>query len=157
MERETIEYDKERELEPAPRETRSSEAAHRLVQPKPKSGFRRLLILGAILALAAAGVYLWVHSLNRVSTDDAQVDGHIVPVSSKIYGKISEVLVDDNQQVKQGQILARIDARDYQVKVDQGQAAIVVAQSQSQGADAGVPLVRETTSSDVSGAEAQLR
>jgi membrane fusion protein, multidrug efflux system len=155
MERETIEYGKEREPEQAPRETRPSEA-RRVAPPKPKSGFRRLLILGAILALAAAGVYLWMHSLNRVSTDDAQVDGHIIPVSSKIYGKISEVLVDDNQQVKQGQILARIDPRDYQVKVDQAQAAIAVAQSQAKGADAGVPLVREATSSDTSSAEAQL-
>ncbi len=87
--------------------------------------------------LAGIGVYLWVHSLNRVSTDDAQVDGHIIPISPKIYGKVLEVLVDDNQQVKQGQVLVRIDPRDYQAKVDQAQAAVAVAESQALGANAG--------------------
>jgi membrane fusion protein, multidrug efflux system len=118
--------------------------------------FRKLIIPAVFALLAAAGVYLWVHSLNRVSTDDAQVDGHIVPVSSKIYGKISQVLIDDNQPVKKGQVLVRIDPRDYQVKLDQERAALAVAQSQSRGANAGVPLSRDTAASDVSSAEAQL-
>jgi membrane fusion protein (multidrug efflux system) len=106
--------------------------------------------------LAAIGVYLWVSSLNRVSTDDAQVDGHIIPISPKIYGKVLEVMVDDNQQVKQGQVLVRIDPQDYQAKVDQAQAAVAVAESQAQGASAGVPLSRDTTGSNVTAAEAQL-
>ncbi len=94
--------------------------------------------------------------MNRVSTDDAQVDGHIIPISPKIYGKVLEVLVDDNQQVKQGQVLVRIDPQDYQAKVDQAQAAVAVAESQAQGANAGVPLTRDTTGSSVTAAEAQL-
>ena len=155
MAQETIEFDKERELEPAPGEARSGEV-RRVSIPAARTGSRKFAILGALLVLVAAGVYLWVRSMNRESTDDAQVDGHIIPMSSKIYGKISEVLVDDNQAVKKGQILARIDPSDYQVKVDQAQAAIAVALSQAQGADAGVPLVRETTSSDTSIAVAQL-
>jgi membrane fusion protein, multidrug efflux system len=154
MESQTVDYGKEREA-PKP-ETRSSEPVRTVVPPKPRNSSRKLIILAVFLVLAAAGVYLWVHSLNRVSTDDAQVDGHIIPVSSKIYGKISEVLIDDNQQVKQGQVLVRIDPRDYQVKLDQERAALAVAQSQSQGANAGVPLTRETTTSDVSSADAQL-
>jgi len=106
--------------------------------------------------LAGVGVYLWVNSLNRVSTDDAQVDGHIIPISPKIYGKVLEVLVNDNQQVKQGQVLVRIDPQDYQAKVDQAQAAVLVAESQAQGANAGVPLTRDTTGSSVTAAQAQL-
>jgi membrane fusion protein (multidrug efflux system) len=152
MEQETVEFEKERKQGPVQAEAR----VHRAVRQEPKTSGRKLLILAVVLLIAAAGVYLWVNSLNRVTTDDAQVDGHIVPVSSKIYGKVGEVLVNDNQQVKKGQLLARIDPSDYQVKVDQAQAAIAVALSQAQGADAGVPLVRETTSSDVSSAEAQL-
>jgi membrane fusion protein (multidrug efflux system) len=136
-------------------ETRASEPV-RTKPPQPRNSSRKLIILAVFLLLAAAGVYLWVHSLNRVSTDDAQVDGHIIPVSSKIYGKISQVLIDDNQPVKKGQVLVRIDPRDYQVKLDQEHAALAVAQSQSQGANAGVPLTRDTTTSDVSSAEAQL-
>jgi membrane fusion protein (multidrug efflux system) len=154
MESQTLDQGKERETPKV--EARAAEPVRTVVPPKPKNSSRRLIILIAVLVLAAVGVYLWAHSLNRVSTDDAQVDGHIIPISSKIYGKIAEVLIDDNQQVKQGQVLVRIDPRDYQVKLDQERAALSVAQSQSQGANAGVPLTRDTTSSDVSSAEAQL-
>jgi len=124
--------------------------------PPARSSSRKFAIFGALLVLAAIGAYLWVHSLNRVSTDDAQVDGHIVPISPKIYGKVLEVLVDDNQQVKRGQVLVRIDPQDYQAKVDQAQAAVAVAESHAQGANAGVPLIRDTTGSSVTAAEAQL-
>jgi membrane fusion protein, multidrug efflux system len=64
--------------------------------------------------------------------------------------------VDDNQEVKKGQVLVRIDPRDYQAKLDQQQAAVAVAESQAQGANAGVPLTRDTTGSSVTAAEAQL-
>src|SRR6202044_3020923 len=124
--------------------------------PPPKNSSRKLAIIGALVVLAALGVYLWVHSLDRVSTDDAQVDGHIIPISPKIYGKVLEVMVNDNQQVKQGQVLVRIDPGDYKAKLDQAQAAVAVAESQALGANAGVPLVRDTTGSGVSSAEAQL-
>jgi membrane fusion protein (multidrug efflux system) len=93
---------------------------------------------------------------NRVSTDDAQVDGHITPVASKIYGNVAKVLVDDNQQVKAGQVLVRIDPGDYQAKVDQAKAALALAEGQARAADVGVPWTRETTASGTSGAEAQL-
>jgi membrane fusion protein (multidrug efflux system) len=155
MESKTLDQDQERtqELSKAKPEPRPAEP--RAVAPRPGNSSRKF-ILAVFLVAAAVGVYLWAHSLNRVSTDDAQVDGHIIPVSSKIYGKIGEVLIDDNQPVKQGQVLVRIDPGDFQAKVDQERAALAVAQSQSQGANAGVPLSRDTTTSDVSSAEAQL-
>jgi membrane fusion protein, multidrug efflux system len=153
MEQDTV-LDKEREIAPGKAEARSE--VRLTAAPRQKTGSRKFIILGALLLIAAAGIYLWIHSLGRESTDDAQVDGHIIPVSSKIYGKVSEVLVDDNQQVKKGEVMARIDPRDYQVKADQAQAALAVALSQAKGADVGVPLVRETTTSDTSIAEAQL-
>src|SRR5579883_1639878 len=107
---------------------------------------RRLLIMGVLLLLA----------LGHVSTDDAQVDGHIAPVSAKISGTVVDVLVNDNQQVKQGQVLVRLDPRDYQAKVDQARAAVAYAESQARGATVNVPLTRETTASGTSGAQAQL-
>ncbi len=117
--------------------------------------FRRALIgaAAALVILAVAVAYYYHH---RVTTDDAQVDGHIIAVSSKIYGDIAQVLIDDNQPVKQGQVLVRIDARDYQVKVAQARAALAVAESQARAAEVGVPLTRETTQSGTSGAQAQL-
>ncbi len=130
--------------------------ARPLPPPPRKKSSRKLAIFAVLAVLAGIGVYLWVGSLDRVSTDDAQVDGHIIPISPKIYGKVLEVTVNDNQHVKKGDVLVRIDPQDYQAKVDQAQAAVEVAESQSQGAEAGVPLVRDTTGSSVTAAEAQL-
>ncbi len=70
---------------------------------------RRALLLGAI-AIGLVVVSLVVHYYGRVTTDDAQVDGHITAVSSKVYGNVIEVLVNDNQPVKAGQVLrSRLD------------------------------------------------
>ena len=155
MEQDAVGYDIAREVEPAlPPEQRSE-------KPRPvpplKQRSRKLMIGGVMLVLAGLGVFLWARSLNQVSTDDAQVDGHIIPVSSKIYDNVAEVAVLDNESVKPGQVLVRLDARDYQAKVNQAGAALAVAESQARGAGAGVPLTRETTLSGASSAEAQLK
>lgn len=134
-----------------------------LERPKPKRlaegwanpKWRWAAALGGTLVLAAA-TELFVHFHARESTDDAQVDGHLAPISAKISGNVVEVLVDDNQPVKAGQVLVRIDPRDYQAKVDQERAAVAMAESQAQGAHVGVPLSKETTASGNSNAEAQL-
>jgi membrane fusion protein (multidrug efflux system) len=151
MEPKTLDYETDRELEQA-----RSEAAREPQRRSQRQFNRKLAIFGGLLIIVAAGVFLWVRSWNHVSTDDAQVDGHIVPVSSKIYSNVIEVLVNDNQQVKQGQVLVRLDPRDYQAKVDQAKASVAVAASQAQGASVGVPLIRETTQSSTSSAEAEL-
>ena len=118
-------------------------------------GFRRA-VLGVAAAVGVVIVGLILHYHNRVTTDDAQVDGHITPVASKVYGNVAEVLVTDNQQVKAGQVLVRIDARDYQAKAAQAKAALALAESQARAADVGVPWTTETTASGSSAAEAQL-
>jgi membrane fusion protein (multidrug efflux system) len=154
MEQDTVDYDIERELESGPPAQRG-EPVHPAPPARRRSN-RKLIIAAALVLLIAAGLFLWIQSWNRVSTDDAQVDGHIMPVSAKIYGNVIQVLVDDNQPVKQGQVVVRLDPRDYQAKVDQLMAALGVAQSQARGASVGVPLTRETTLSGSSSAEAQL-
>jgi membrane fusion protein, multidrug efflux system len=122
-----------------------------LANPK----IRLLLILGGVVVLlAVAGLLIYYH--NRESTDDAQVDGHITPVSSKIYGKVAEVLVDDNQAVKAGQVLVKIDPRDYQAALDQAKAALALAESEAQSAGVDVPRTRENVASGNSNADAQL-
>jgi membrane fusion protein, multidrug efflux system len=138
----------------APPPQRSDPDSRTVPGRKPFS--RKFAIFLALFLLIAAGVVFWLRSLNHVSTDDAQVDGHIAPVSAKISGNVLEVLVNDNQAVKKGQLLVRIDPRDYQVRVDQARAAVEVALSQANGARVGVPLVRETTQSGTTSAEAQL-
>ena len=113
-----------------------------------------LIVAGALVLLAVVGLLIYYH--NRESTDDAQVDGHITPVSSKIYGKVAEVLVDDNQAVKAGQVLVKIDPRDYQAALDQAKASLQLAESEAQSAGVDVPRTRENVASGNSNADAQL-
>jgi membrane fusion protein (multidrug efflux system) len=116
---------------------------------------RRLLILGGVvLVVVLLGLFLYYH--NRESTDDAQVDGHITPISSKIFGRVAQVLVDDNQPVKAGQVLVKIDPRDYQASVDQAKAALALAESDARSAGVDVPRTRENVESGTSSADAQL-
>jgi membrane fusion protein (multidrug efflux system) len=122
---------------------------------RPNGRFKFALISGLIL-IVLVGATLYAHFQNRVSTDDAQVDGHIDTVSAKVSGNITDVLVDFNQPVKAGQVLTRLDARDYQVRADQARAALALAESQAQSARVAVSMTQETTLSVTSGTEAQL-
>jgi membrane fusion protein (multidrug efflux system) len=94
---------------------------------------KRLLIAALILAvLAAAAIYGdYYRTTGRflVTTDDAYVNAHSVLISPKVSGYISEVPVDDNQAVKAGELLARIDPRDYQTALDQARANVAAAQA----------------------------
>ncbi len=116
---------------------------------------RRLLIGGGAVVLAAiAGLFAYYH--NREATDDAQVDGHITPMASKVYGRVAQVLVDDNQAVKAGQVLVKIDPRDYQAALDQAKASLALAESEARSAGVDVPRTRENVASGNSSADAQL-
>ncbi len=132
-----------------------AEGNERPVKPGGSGRFKIVLITGLALIVLVA-VTLYAHFQNRVSTDDAQVDGHIAIVSTKISGNITEVLVDFNQPVKAGEVLARLDGRDYQVRADQARAALALVESQAQAARVAVSMTQETTLSDTSGTEAQL-
>jgi membrane fusion protein (multidrug efflux system) len=116
----------------------------------------RRIAFGAAALLVIAVVALLAYYHNRVSTDDAEVDGHIVPIASKVSGTVAEVLIHDNETVKAGQVLVRIDPRDYQARVDQAMAALALAKAHARAASVGVPLTKETTDSGTSGADAQL-
>ncbi len=116
----------------------------------------RRLAFGGGLILLAAGIALVAYYHNRVSTDDAEVDGHIVPIAAKISGTVADVLIHDNEAVKAGQVLIRIDPRDYQARVDQAKAALALAEARATAAGVGVPLTRETTESSTTGADAQV-
>jgi membrane fusion protein (multidrug efflux system) len=123
--------------------------------PQPNRKLRRLLISGgAAVSLIVAG--LFIYYFNRESTDDAQVDGHITAVSAKVYGRVAEVLVDDNQPVKAGQPLVKLDARDYQAALDQAKGQLALAESEAQSAGVDVPRTRENVLSGTSSADAQL-
>jgi membrane fusion protein, multidrug efflux system len=127
---------------------------------EPKKGLanpkvRRFLMIGGVVALAlVVGLFLYYH--DRETTDDAQVDGHITPVASKIYGRVAEVKVLDNQQVKAGQVIVKLDPRDYQAALDQAKAQLALAEADAESAGVDVPRTRENVASGTSSADAQL-
>jgi membrane fusion protein (multidrug efflux system) len=129
------------------------------LEPPPKGlanpKTRRMLFGGGIVLLAViAGLFLYYR--NRESTDDAQVDGHITQISSKVYGRVGEVLVNDNQKVKAGQLLVKLDPRDYQAALDQAKAQLALAETDAQSAGVDVPRTQLNTQSGTSSADAQL-
>jgi membrane fusion protein, multidrug efflux system len=111
---------------------------------------------GALVTLAVAGGAWWhLGVVCRPPTPRSRPYRSDRVASLRHRG--AQVLVDDNQLVKAGQVLVRIDPRDYQMRVDQAKALLASAESQAQGADAGVPLTRETTVSGTSEALAALQ
>lgn len=115
-----------------------------------------LVILGGGLVVTLVAAAAWLHYRDRVSSDDAQVDGDIYPISAKVFGSVLDVPVKDNQPVKAGDVLVRIDPRDLSARVDQEKAALALAESQAKAANVTVPMTRETTHSGTSGASAGL-
>src|ERR1051325_7767735 len=98
-------------------------------EPKPRGGRRTVfMIMGVVLlALVALGARRWIYGLSHVSTDNAQVDGHIVPILPKVGGFVTEVRIDENQNVKAGDTLVVLDDRDYKVRLAQAGADLAVA------------------------------
>jgi membrane fusion protein, multidrug efflux system len=99
-----------------------------------KFNFRKLLLTGAAVAvLAGASWYgwdYWTVGQYLVSTDDAYVKADSTTIAPKVSGYLQEVLAKDNERVKAGQVLARIDNRDYRVALDQARADVGAAKAQ---------------------------
>jgi membrane fusion protein (multidrug efflux system) len=92
----------------------------------------KIAIAVVLAGVAAGGVYAWHHEDSqgsRQSTDDAYVSADFTAVAPKVAGNVTEVLVDDNQKVARGQLLARIDDRDYAVAADMARADLARAQA----------------------------
>jgi membrane fusion protein (multidrug efflux system) len=130
------------------------------LRPPERLPYRRMAVLGlgglVLLAVLGYGIYLWHYSRTHVSTDDAFITGHIAPVSARITGVVIAVPVNDNQDVKAGDVLVRLDPRDYQVSLAQARAAVEAARGELQNATANVPLTDDTTRSQVNEAAASL-
>jgi membrane fusion protein (multidrug efflux system) len=119
---------------------------------------QRLLVLIAVAVLFLGalgyGAYLLRYWRMHVSTDDAYVTAHLVPVSARIPGAVVEVRVNDNQDVKAGDILVHLDPRDYEVALEQARSAADSAKADLENALVNVPLTDDTTRSLVQQAEA---
>ncbi len=91
---------------------------------------RILLVALLILALIAISPFAWNYLQSYESTDDAQIDGHIDPLSSRINGTVIRVHAENNDRVKAGELLVEIDPRDYEVAVAQAKARLELAAAQ---------------------------
>jgi membrane fusion protein (multidrug efflux system) len=118
-----------------------SEAASKVASRKRLFTFIGIAA-GCVVILLGARYFMWAAS--HEETDDAYLQGHVHPVSSRITGTVQKVLVDDNQHVMQGQTLATLDPRDYRVRVDQAQAALDAALRQAQTAQASIRTTTQT-------------
>jgi len=121
-------------------------------------GRRIVVVVAAVAALGAIGWggSAWYASFSRVSTDDAYVEGSITPVSAKVGGHIVDMLVRDNQAVKKGELLLRVDPRDYQARLAQARAAVAVAVANIRAARSELPLARDNTRAQVAETRASL-
>jgi membrane fusion protein (multidrug efflux system) len=122
---------------------------------------KRVLVIVSLIALTAIGVggRMWYRSANFVETENAYVTGHVHPLSARIAGVVTKVLVDDNQVVKQGDVIAELDPSDQHVKVEQIEAQIASAEQQVRQAEAQIAQTHAQASAaqaQVAQAQAQL-
>ena len=113
------------------------------------SGRSRWLALAAIVVVLGVVIYLW-RTAGRVSTDDAQIDGHITQVAARVGGTVVKVNVKENLYVQSGTVLVELDPRDYQVAVERARAELADAQANAAAAMTGIPLTQVSTETGVS-------
>jgi membrane fusion protein, multidrug efflux system len=115
-------------------------------------------VLGALLLfLVAGGAFIWHYYSIRESTDDAQIDGHINPISARVSGTVVRVLHDDNEMVQAGTLLVELDPKDYQVALDRARADLANAEAGATAAHVDVPLTTATSSSQFAAAAAAVK
>ena|SRR5690348_2394673 len=123
--------------------------------PGRRSKARRLILFAALgIVLIVTAVLLYRHFAAWESTDDAQIDGYIYPVSARISGYVTGVTVDDHQYVKAGTVLVKLDPKDYDVAVANAKAAMANDQASAAALATGVPLTSTNTSSQLASAQA---
>jgi len=109
-----------------------------------------------LLVLAVAALVYWLYARQFESTDDAQVDGHLNPISARVDGTITKVYVEDNQEVKAGDPLVDLDPRDYQVALDQARAQLAQARTQVVAQQPNVPITQVENLTNISSGEADV-
>ena len=114
------------------------------------------LIVAVILVLVVVAG-LWSYYSVRESTDDAEIDGHIIPISPRVGGTVVAVNVKDNQYVEAGTVLIQIDPTDYKVALEKAQADLAEAQANARAAGVSVPITSTTTGNQLSSAEANVQ
>jgi membrane fusion protein, multidrug efflux system len=138
---------------PAPAPETKPSAETEIEAPRSR---RRGIVVAAIVVAVLVGLGVWWHSTFSEDTDDAQVQGHLIQVSARIQGQVLKVYVEENQLVKAGDPIADLDPRDYQVAVENAQAALASAQAAAAAARVNVPITTSNTGSTLNSATADV-
>jgi membrane fusion protein (multidrug efflux system) len=133
-------------------------------EPEPEPTRRPFYKRRAVLATAAVilvvgiifGIRYWLYSRSHESTDDAFIDGHIIQVSPKASGYVTKIYVKDNQQVNAGDLIVELDARDYEVRLEQAKAALNAGLAKENEAKTNVTRTRAATSATIQQARAAV-
>lgn len=136
-----------------PAESRGNPGSENPPAPKHR---KKWPIIVVVAILVVIGIVVWRHYAGWTSTDDAQIDGHIYPLSARIAGHVVKVTVDNTQYVEKGTVLVQLDRTDYQVAVDRAKAQLADAQAAAQAARVGVPISSINTLSQVHSAQADV-
>jgi membrane fusion protein (multidrug efflux system) len=114
-----------------------------------------IVFLVAIVVVVLVG-WFWWESRHWESTDDAEIDGHIYPISARVAGQVTRVNYDDGQVVHKGDVLVQIDPTDYQVALARAQADYQDSQAQAEAAQFGVPVSSIGSLSQIRSASADM-
>jgi membrane fusion protein (multidrug efflux system) len=124
-----------------------------ITQPKKS---RKGIIVAVVAILVVVAVAVWWRSTFSEDTDDAQVNGHLIQVSSRIAGQVFKVDVVENQVVKTGDTIAELDPKDFDVAVENAEAALAVARANAAAANVNVPITSINTGSTLRSADADV-
>ena len=117
---------------------------------------RTILLVAGVLAALVIATLLYLHFAAWESTDDAQIDGYIYPVSSRVSGYVTQVRVDDNQYVEAGTVLVQLDPKDYNVAVANAKATLANDRASAAALQTNVPITSVDTTSQLSTAQADI-
>jgi membrane fusion protein (multidrug efflux system) len=104
--------------------------------------------------LVVLGLLAWWYTSGYESTDDAQIEGHITPISARVGGRVIFAMLEENTFVKAGTVLVRLDPRDYEVALQRAEADLAVAEADQRAARTSVPITTTNTESQLAAAQA---
>ena len=121
-----------------------------------RSKFRRVFLVPLAVVVVVGSIVLWRYFSSYESTDDAQVDVHLYPVSARVSGYVIKVNVNDNEYVKHGTVLVEVDPKDYEVALARAQADLANAEATAKSLNLNVPITSVNTSSQLKSAASDV-
>ncbi|HLJ77206.1 MAG TPA: HlyD family secretion protein [Acidobacteriaceae bacterium] len=133
-----------------------TEVPEERLEPTAPRSRRRFIIIGVVAVLVVGALLFWWHSTYYEDTDDAQVDGNLIQISSRINGHVKTVEVDQNQYVDAGQHLVDIDPADYTTALQQAEANLEAASANYEAARVNIPVIHINTGSNLNTASSDV-